>query len=74
VEGKVWECVVPSTELNAAKARWMVSGTTRRSDGVHVRVIADSAPCPNAQALAPTLEDAYLLKITGSRVAQNGAT
>jgi ABC-2 type transport system ATP-binding protein len=68
VEGKVWECVVPSTELNAAKSRWMVSGTTRRSDGVHVRVIADSAPCPNAQALAPTLEDAYLLKITGSRL------
>src|SRR3954463_5331929 len=71
VEGKVWECVVPSTELNAAKSRWMVSGTTRRSDGVHVRVIADSAPCPNAQALAPTLEDAYLLKITGSRASQN---
>ncbi|MDP9267689.1 MAG: ABC transporter ATP-binding protein [Acidobacteriota bacterium] len=67
VEGKVWECVVPSAELNAAKARWMVSGTTRRSDGVHVRVIADSSPCPNAQALAPTLEDAYLLKITGAR-------
>src|SRR3954471_1878863 len=67
VEGKVWECVVPSTELNAAKSRWKVSGTTRRSDGVHVRVIADYAPCPNAQALAPTLEDAYLLKVTGSR-------
>ncbi len=67
VEGKVWECVVPSAELNAAKARWQVSGTTRRSDGVHVRVIADSAPCPNAQRLAPTLEDAYLLKISGAR-------
>src|SRR5512140_2066503 len=26
VEGKVWECVVPSTELNAAKTRWLVSG------------------------------------------------
>jgi len=74
VEGKVWECVVPSTELNAAKGRWMVSGTTRRSDGVHVRVIADAAPCPNAQALAPTLEDAYLLKITGSRTPEARAT
>jgi ABC-2 type transport system ATP-binding protein len=67
VEGKVWECVVPSAELNAAKARWQVSGTTRRSDGVHVRVIAGAAPCPNAQPLAPTLEDAYLLHISASR-------
>ncbi|HTK95176.1 MAG TPA: ABC transporter ATP-binding protein [Terriglobales bacterium] len=70
VEGKVWECVVPSAELNAAKARWQVSGTTRRSDGVHVRVIADAAPCPDAQRLAPTLEDSYLLQISGAR---NGA-
>ena len=59
VEGKVWEWVVPSTELNAAKQRFLVSSTTRRSDGVHVRVLGDE-PAPGAQPVAPNLEDAYL--------------
>jgi ABC-type multidrug transport system ATPase subunit len=67
VEGQVWECVVSSAELSAAKSRWLVSGTTRRSDGVHVRVIAQAAPSPGAQPLAPTIEDAYLLHISASR-------
>jgi ABC-type multidrug transport system ATPase subunit len=59
VEGKVWEWVVASTELNAAKQRFLVSSTTRRSDGVHVRVLGDEPP-DGAQAVAPNLEDAYL--------------
>jgi len=67
VEGQVWECVVSSAELTAAKSRWLVSGTTRRSDGVHARVIAQAAPAPGAQPLAPTIEDAYLLHISASR-------
>jgi len=67
VEGQVWECVVSSAELAAAKSRWLVSGTTRRSDGVHARVIASAAPAPGAQPLAPTIEDAYLLHISANR-------
>lgn len=59
VEGRVWEWVVASAELNAAKQRFLVSSTTRRSDGVHVRVLGDEPP-PGAQPVAPTLEDAYL--------------
>ena len=59
VEGKVWEWVVPSTELNDAKLKFLVSSTTRRSDGVHVRVLGDQPP-PGAQPVAPNLEDAYL--------------
>jgi ABC-2 type transport system ATP-binding protein len=39
VEGKVWEWVVPSAELAAVKARWRVSGTLWRADGVHVRAV-----------------------------------
>jgi ABC-type multidrug transport system ATPase subunit len=59
VEGKVWEWVVPSTGLNAAKQRYQVSSTARRSDGVHIRVLADEPPT-GAQPVAPNLEDAYL--------------
>ncbi|MFZ0800857.1 MAG: ABC transporter ATP-binding protein, partial [Terriglobales bacterium] len=44
VEGKVWEWVLPSAELNAAKGKYLISNTSRRSDGVHARVLADRAP------------------------------
>jgi ABC-type multidrug transport system ATPase subunit len=59
VEGKVWEWVVPSAELNDAKLKFLVSSTTRRSDGVHVRVLGDQPPA-GALPVAPNLEDAYL--------------
>ena len=60
VEGKVWEWVVPSERLTSVRERHRVSGALRRSDGVHVRIVADQAPAPEAQPLPPTLEDAYL--------------
>lgn len=58
--GKVWEWVVPSPELTALKQRHVISSTVRRSDGIHVRVVADVAPSAHAQAVSPRLEDAYL--------------
>ena len=59
VEGRVWEWVVPSADLNAVKQCYRISNTVRRSDGVHVRVLSEDAP-PGAQPVPPTLEDAYL--------------
>src|ERR1700733_3735003 len=67
VEGKVWEGVVPSTELQSIKQQYLVSGTARRADGVHVRMLAPSAPT-GAQPIAPTLEDAYLYCLNAHRV------
>jgi ABC-2 type transport system ATP-binding protein len=66
VEGKVWEWVVTSAQLNAAKQRYLVSNTMRRSDGVHVRILAEQAP-PGAQPVLPTLEDAYLYSLSTHR-------
>ena len=66
VEGKVWEGVVPSSEMQAIKQRYLISGTARRSDGVHVRILAPSAP-NGAQPLVPTLEDAYLYCLNSHR-------
>ena len=60
VEGRVWEWTVPSAELPGLKARHIVSGTMRRSEGVRVRVVSDASPAPEACAATPTLEDAYL--------------
>ena len=66
VEGKVWEWVVPSSELNSAKHQYLISNTTRRSDGVHVRLLS-SQPPPGTSPVAPTLEDAYLFCLSEYR-------
>jgi len=60
VEGKVWEWVITSGELPAAKQKHLISTTARRADGVRVRVVAAERPGPGAVAAPPTLEDAYL--------------
>ena len=66
VEGKVWEWVVPSSDLNAARQQYRISNTVRRSDGVHVRLLT-SQPPPATTPVAPTLEDAYLFCLSQHR-------
>jgi len=71
VEGKVWEWKLPSAELAAARQRFVVSSIARRADGVQVRVIAESLPDAAAIPVSPTLEDAYLARLSAHR---GGAT
>jgi ABC-type multidrug transport system ATPase subunit len=59
VEGRVWEWILPSADLNTARQGCLISNTARRSDGVHARVLCD-APPNRAQPVTPNLEDAYL--------------
>jgi ABC-2 type transport system ATP-binding protein len=66
VEGKVWEWVLPSAELNAARQGYLISNTARRSDGVHARVLGDTPP-HGAQPVTPNLEDAYLYCLSQHR-------
>lgn len=63
VEGRTWTCVVTSDELTSLRQRQRVSNAVRRSDGVHVRVVAESPPTASAEPVLPTLEDAYLFCI-----------
>lgn len=60
MEGAVWEWMAASQELNALKQQFLVSGTLRRMDGIDVRVVSERQPCPEAQPVAPNLEDVYL--------------
>jgi ABC-type multidrug transport system ATPase subunit len=60
VKGQVWEWLVPSGEVPAARAKLRVSATIRKNDGVLLRVLASSAPGPGASLVEPSLEDAYL--------------
>jgi ABC-type multidrug transport system ATPase subunit len=71
--GRVWETVIPSAELPAAKQKWHISAQIRRGDGVHVRIVADSQPGATASAAEPTLEDAYLLHMQLARAVQQRA-
>jgi ABC-2 type transport system ATP-binding protein len=73
VEGRAWEWTIPSAELPAARERWNISGTVRRADGVHVRVVSEFPPAANAVAVLPTLEDAYLAMLEGERAAKVAA-
>jgi ABC-2 type transport system ATP-binding protein len=66
VEGKVWEWVLPSSDLNTARQRYLISNTARRSDGVHARVLSDDPPT-EAQPVTPNLEDAYLYCLSQRR-------
>jgi ABC-type multidrug transport system ATPase subunit len=67
VSGKVWEVVVPSTELPALRQKHLISNTAHRSDGVHARVVANAAPSAGARPLEPSLEDAYLAALAAQR-------
>jgi ABC-type multidrug transport system ATPase subunit len=73
VEGKVWERVIPSGELTAAKQEYLISSSARRSDGVHLRVVSETRPGPDARAIAPTLEDAYLYVISSANGSMTAA-
>jgi ABC-type multidrug transport system ATPase subunit len=61
------ERVLPSADLPGARERWKISNTVRRADGVHARVVSPVPPAAAAAPLAPTLEDAYLAVLEGSR-------
>jgi len=65
VEGKVWELTVSSAGLPALKQQALVGSTSRRSDGVHARVVSDTPPGASAASVEPMLEDAYLYFISG---------
>lgn len=60
VEGRVWEWVVPSDKLATLKQTHMISSTSRRSDGMHVRAVSEHKPDAHAISRKPNLEDAYL--------------
>jgi ABC-2 type transport system ATP-binding protein len=67
VEGKVWEWIVPSADLPAARQKFQISSSVRRADGVHVRIVSAQQPGEGATPGAPTIEDAYLHCITSQR-------
>jgi ABC-2 type transport system ATP-binding protein len=64
VEGKIWEWTVPSADLPAVRQGHLVSSAIHRSDGVHIRMVANASPGTGATKASPTLEDSYLYEIS----------
>ena len=58
--GKVWECIVPSTEFEQIRGTLKVSSAVRRPDGVHMRLVHPESPVPHAISTEPNLEDSFL--------------
>lgn len=72
VEGKVWQWIIPSADLNEARNKWLISSTARRSDGVHLRVVSETPPDSDSRSISPTLEDAYLYFISTDNRSMSG--
>ena len=67
MEGKVWEMCVTEAEIAELQEKFSVTNITKSESEpgkVVLRVISDTPPCADANALTPTLED-YYLKIFG---------
>ena len=72
VEGKIWEWIVPVSEMADVKSKYLVSGSLRRRDGMQVRVISRTAPAKAARSVTATFEDAYLKLISTGSNGRNG--
>lgn len=68
VEERVWEWVIPSSDLQAVRRVHLLSSVVRHSDGVHVRVVSEESPGYGAVLVDhPSLEEAYLYCISSDR-------
>jgi ABC-type multidrug transport system ATPase subunit len=68
VEGKIWDWVIPSSELPAAKQKYLLSSIIRHKDGLHIRLVSETSPSYKARlSSSPTLEEAYLYCISTHR-------
>lgn len=72
VSGKVWEIIVPSAGIREFRETHVISNAAHRADGVHARVVSESAPASNARPLEATLEDAYLWALASQRAVDRG--
>ncbi|MGE7603370.1 ABC transporter ATP-binding protein [Peribacillus sp. NPDC097675] len=70
VDNKVWNCIIPASNLQEMQTRYSISSAVHRSDGVHARIVSDKRPSEDATFLPSSLEDAYLHCISKMGVKQ----
>ncbi len=60
IEGKVWSTVCAPEDLETHMKRLCISSAAPAGGGYRLRIVSDERPLPDAQDIAPNLEDAYL--------------
>lgn len=58
-DGHVWEWTIASEQLPQVRAQFLLCGSLRRPEGIHVRAVCAERPVEGAQPVVPELEDAY---------------
>jgi ABC-2 type transport system ATP-binding protein len=58
-EGHVWEWTIAPEAMAEVRGKYVLCASLRRPEGVRVRVVSAGTPHSVAQAVTPTLEDAY---------------
>lgn len=64
-EGKVWRVPVSEEELSTLRQRYPVTEVLRSTEGITLRVVAESVDHPDATPAEATLEDAYVWLMGG---------
>ncbi len=67
-EGQVWSLTTSTEDFERLRTEQVVSAAIRQGDGMQVRILAPTRPHPRAEAVTPTLEDAYMLCSGGGAV------
>jgi ABC-type multidrug transport system ATPase subunit len=67
VAGKVWECIIPSSDLQVTRDEFQISNIMRCTEGIQLRIVENERPLKNAKLVSPTLEDAYLYFVANHR-------
>ncbi|MDP4093080.1 MAG: ABC transporter ATP-binding protein [Bacillota bacterium] len=60
VEGKVWEWIIPISDLEQIRKDYVISSINRKGDNVNLRVLSSSPSCRTSKSVQPVLEDVYL--------------
>lgn len=60
IDGKIWECMVPSTTVPRLMERFNIGNLRSEGDQTLLRIISDEKPLESAVSAAPNLEDLYL--------------
>ena len=60
IDGKIWECMVPSTTVPWLMERFNIGNLRSEGDQTLLRIISDEKPLESAVSAAPNLEDLYL--------------
>lgn len=63
--GMVWEGTVSAQAYDALRQSRIISSAVRRPAGVHIRTVGAAPPAGDFRPVTPTLEDAYLLLLSG---------